>query len=314
MNISPPVATIEGGLRLPLHAAERLYHVSRDLYAPVLTAFAARCLDSLRADRATVNVCLARDGISPFLAQQTLLRNVPDRFMGITAQQVRLVYLSRQLVRQGRNCSATRELVEGYLQGRGLQQICRVNLIDVGIHGSIQDELQDWYPQSEIRGHYLIYHRRLKDALATQKEGFLVGDSTAANESGFLHRPVIHLLEDLWNGVYESVTALRLVAAGPGALRVRPELVPLGGRTVLAPETLRRLKRVALQGVVDGVAQVARQRANAPLWDAGAAAWNAAQRQRLAEWIAASRESGSPDAWLWRMLIRPDHDTSEITE
>lgn len=314
MNVAPFVALSDEHLRLPANAAERLYQVSRDLYAPVLASFAARCLDGLRADRSALNVCLARDGISPFLAQQALLRSVSGRFIGVTPQQVRLAYLSRQLVRHGRVCSATRDLVGGYLQWSRLSHARRVNLVDVGIHGSIQDELQRWYPQWEIHGQYLIYHRRVKDALAPQKEGFLVGDSTCPNEVGFLRRPVIHLLEDLWNGVYESVTTLRLVEAAPGELRVRPELVPLSARTSLPPGTVRHLKRVALQGVVDGVARAAHQRDGAPLWGLAALPWAADHRRRLADWIAASREHASPDAWLWRMLIRPDHDTHEMAE
>lgn len=292
----------------PQRAAQRLYTLSRDLYAPVLTAFAERCLDDLRADPSGVNICLARDGISPFLAQQVLLHVAPARFRGVGPRQVRLAYLSRRLARDGSRRTTTRALVESYLNDQGLRRAHAVTFVDIGIYGSIQDELQRWYPEHDFRGHYLIYRCRSGDPNATRKRGFLVGDPAAEDMVSYLRREVIHLLEDLWSGVYESVTTLRQTAVQGQDAHVHPVLQPLGTRSRLQTpaDTLRRLKRAALRGVVDGVAQAGSAGKVGRLRGAARRSQITGQAQRLIDWIASTREEGSPDSWLWRALIRPD--------
>jgi hypothetical protein len=297
----------------PAGAAERLYSVSRDLYSPVLAAFAARCLDTLARQPRAVNLCLARDGISAFVAQRVLLRLVPARFRRISPRRVRLVYLSRQLMSAALNDPETFHLVNRYLQQSGLCRGACVTLVDVGIHGHLQDVLTTCYPECTVRGEYLIYRRRLTDANAAFKRGLLAGDPRTADTACFLRRDTIHLLEDLWSGVYESVEALRAepprrhARSSRRAGRVRPRLDPLGERSiVLLPSAdLRRLKRAALHGVVDGVTQLAQARATiAGLDDAQ---WLVDRVRRLGEWVESSRAPHSPDAWLWHTVIRPDH-------
>jgi hypothetical protein len=313
MMASPPFDLLGSFELLPEHAAHQLYAVSRDLYAPILAAFAARCLDDLRVARNGLNLCLARDGISSFLAQRVLLRVTPARFRGVSSRQVRLAYLSRHLVREGCACVATRRLVEGYLRGQGLTGARAVTFVDVGIHGRIQDAVQRWYPTGDIHGRYLIYHRRADDLNARRKHGFLVGDAASVDGTAFLRREAIHLLEDLWSGVYESVTKLRKVAGKRKGTRIRPALERLGTRSQLpvCASDLRRLKSMALRGLVDGVARTAL--ASEPIFHDTTSGrdWVDDQARRLARWIASTREPESPDSWLWRLVIRPDHDSSE---
>lgn len=299
----------------PAHAAERLYSVSRDLYAPVLVAFAARCLDALASRPRAINLCLARDGISAFVAQRVLLRLAPARFRRLSPRRVRLIYLSRQLMAEASADPAAFHLVDRYLRAAGMCRGAVVTLVDVGIHGHLQDALAVCYPECALRGEYLIYRRRLEDANAAFKRGLLAGDRQAADAADtacFLRRETIHLLEDLWNGVYESVDALReepcrrVGHLSQRASRVRPRLYRLGERTasVLLSRELRRLKRAALRGLVDGVARGAHDVAQAR--DRPSVSQLGEQVRRLGEWIEASRAPGSPDAWLWRALIRPD--------
>jgi len=295
----------------PPEAAERLYRVSRDLYAPVLAVFAARCLHALARDPGALTVCLARDGISAFLAQRALLRTLPGQFAGVTARRVRLAYLSRPLVSACSKSPPTRALVDHYLVPVGLRRTRRITLVDVGIHGSIQDELQRLYPQRQLRGEYLLYRRRPADQNAQRKRGFLVGDDEAEDERYFLRREMIHLLEDLWSGVFESVIALRAAPRNRGG-RVHPQLERLGTRTTLPVQAseLQRLKRIALRGVVDGVIHAAPECAVET--EAGARQRAVEHARRLAEWIASTRERGSPDAWLWRAIIRPDRSAPAL--
>lgn len=320
----------------PIDAAERLYTLSRDLYAPVLAVFAARCLDTLAGRPRAINLCLARDGISAFVAQRLLLRLAPARFRRISPRRVRLVYLSRQLMAEALVEPATFLLTDRYLRAAGLRRGAPVTLVDVGIHGQLQDVLSVCYPECSLRGEYLIYRRRPEDTNAAYKRGLLAGDPEApatamtdmADTACFLRRESIHLLEDLWSGVYESVDALREESLDRQAHtqhrvhhvrqvhRVRPRLYRLGERSVspLLGAELRRLKRAALRGVVDGVAAIAprlvRRARAAEAAGAGGGVMEheafIANARRLGEWIAASRAPGSPDAWLWQALIRPD--------
>lgn len=316
------------GAPVPDDAVSRLYSVSRDLYAPVLTAFAVRCLDHLRVQPQSVNMCLARDGVSPFLAQHVLLRMAPDRFTRIAPQRVQLAYLSRQLVREGRASLVTKTLVGRYLWRGSVPSSALMTLIDIGIHGSIQDDLSKWYPNLAIFGQYLLYRRRSSDHLAMRKSGFLVGDPVGMDDAWFLQRNVIHLLEDLWSGVYESVTRLQPVGAPtpqrsgratrsiPRHPQVRPVLDLLGthSRLPLSADQIYQLKRTALRGVVDGVARTVRSSANELFADdVTTRRWTAQKSLQLAEWIESTREGGSRDTWLWHTLIRADHDASEQT-
>jgi hypothetical protein len=261
----------------PAHAAERLYTVSRDLYAPVLAAFAARCLDTLAARSRAINVCLARDGISAFVAQRVLLRLAPARFRRISPRRVRLVYLSRRLMDEALSVPATFRLADRYLRAAGLRRGASVTLVDVGIHGQLQDVLATCYPECSLRGEYLVYRRRPADVNAAFKRGLLAGDPHAADAVCFLRRETIHLLEDLWSGVYESVDTLceelpcRPARSSRHVRRVRPRLYRLGERSVqpLLGAELRRLKCAALRGVVDGVAHAGthrRRRCSRPDW------------------------------------------------
>lgn len=307
----------------PAYAAERLYTVSRDLYAPVLVAFAARCLDTLVGRPRAINLCLARDGISAFVAQRLLLRLVPARFRRISPRRVRLVYLSRHLMAEALVEPATFRLADRYLRDAGLRQGAAVTLVDVGIHGQLQDVLSACYPECSLRGEYLIYRRRPADVNAALKRGLLAGDpqaSSVGDAAGFLRRDAIHVLEDLWNGVYESVEALREAPLRVPrhvhrASRVRPQLYRLGERSTqpLLSAELRRLKRAALQGMVDGVARVAPQleRRAGTSGDRVAHEALAESAHRLGAWITASRAPGSLDAWLWHALIRPNLETPD---
>ena len=312
----------------PPYAAERLYTVSRDLYAPVLAAFAVRCLDTLVGRPRAINLCLARDGISAFVAQRLLLRLVPARFRRISPRRVRLIYLSRQLMAEALAEPATFRLADRYLRDAGLHRGAAVTLVDVGIHGQLQDVLSACYPECRLRGEYLIYRQRPADVNAAFKRGLLVGDPQAADAGDdatcFLRREVIHLLEDLWNGVYESVDALREVPrrrprhSFHGARhcpRVRPWLYRLGEHSIhpLLGAELRRLKRAALRGLVDGVARIAPQMGRTAGTSGGHVHREALAEsaRRLGDWITASHEPGSPDAWLWHAMIRRDRDTPD---
>jgi hypothetical protein len=302
---------------VPPDAIARLYHISREVYAPVLAAFADHCLGGMEGDPHRVNLCLARDGIGAYLAQTVLLRVAPARYPGICPHQVRLAYISRRLVAASEAAPPHRRLLHAYLRRQAPGRASRLTLVDVGIHGRIQDGLARLYPARELRGEYLILRRRRGDANAALKHGFLVergalAGAAPSGDSYFLRRDVIHLLEDVWSGVNESVTRLRPMRAARTRGGARPVLCRLGEGTPLGRERppaaeLLALKRAALRGVVDGVASVAgrtlaRQgraaRQRRPRSDAPAVA------ERLAQWIQSTRDPASPDAWLWRALVR----------
>jgi hypothetical protein len=317
-------ATDQAGA-VPLDAAARLYRVSREVYAPVLAAFADHCLSAMESDPRRINLCLARDGIGAYLAQTVLLRAAPVRYPGVCPRQIRLAYISRRLIATSEVLPPQRRMLHAYLRRQGLCRTTRLTLVDVGIHGRIQDGLRRLYPARELCGEYLILRRHRLDPNAPFKHGFLVERGAVVPSPGavalatsgdgyFLRRDVIHLLEDLWSGVHESVTHLRPVRAPRALGSARPVLCRLGERESLersgpAPAQMLALKRAALRGVVDGVACVAgrvfarqgraARHRRAPVDELAPAA------ARLAGWIQSTRDPASPDAWVWRALVRP---------
>ncbi|MGI8748390.1 MAG: hypothetical protein ACR2J4_08615 [Deinococcus sp.] len=299
----------------------RLYEVSRDRYAPALAAFAAGWLDDLAGQPRGLALCLGRDGIAPFVAAQTLLRAAPRRFQGISSRRVALAYVSRPLAQAAATDTAQARLLDRYLHGRGAGGNRPLTLVDVGIHGSIQDCLHRLYPGRPVRGHYLVLRRRHADPNGAAKRGFLadldvappaslgltpswppppgweVGGTLRAGDACFLRPRSIHVLEDLWNGVGGSAAGLR--EDRPGRVVVvrsqdSPELTL--GAPPLPPRTRARLKRAALRGIADGVARACR--GGAPPDDVPGAV------RELAAWFRELERPAPLDAHLLDLLVR----------
>ncbi|WP_216324229.1 hypothetical protein [Deinococcus aestuarii] len=300
----------------------RLYEVSRDRYAPALAAFASGWLDDLGGETRGVVLCLGRDGIAPFVAAQTLLRALPRRFPGLHPRRVALAYVSRPLAQAAATDAAQARLLDRYLHGRGAGGDRPLTLVDVGIHGSIQDCLHRLYPGRSVRGHYLVLRRRHADPHGAAKRGFLaeldvappaalglapswppppgweVGGTLRAGEVCFLRPRSIHVLEDLWNGVGGSAAGLREGGRGGRVVAVRaPEPPDLTlGAPPLPPHTRARLKRAALRGIADGVARLSR--GHAPPGDGPGAV------RELAAWFRDLDRPAPLDAHLLGLLVR----------
>ncbi|HWE63262.1 MAG TPA: hypothetical protein VHB98_16220, partial [Chloroflexota bacterium] len=263
-------------------ATRRLYAVSRDLYAPVLAAFATEWLEGLVARPGTVAMCLGRDGIAAFVAARVLLRTRPERFHGVHPRQVRLAYISRGLANAAADDQGQATLLDRYLQAQGVRGTGALTVVDVGIHGSIQDALQRIYPSRPLHGHYLLLRRRAADRNGAAKRGFLaevdvpppapltvapswppppawdLGGTLRRGDPLFLRRRSVHVLEDLWNGVGESAEAWRTSASATRVETVRRRaqtIVALPPGPLITSAEQVRLKRVALRGIADGVAR-----------------------------------------------------------
>jgi len=308
-------------------AARRLYEVSRDHYAPVLAAFAAAWLDELARRPDGVALCLGRDGLTPFLAARVLLRTSPHRFRGVHPRRVQLAYVSRLLARGAVADAGQAALLDQYLRGRGAGGSIPLTLVDVGIHGSIQDCLQRMYPGRRLRGHYLVLRRRDGDPHGARKRGFLaeldvaprtplridpswppppgaeLGGRLRDGDPLFLRPRSVHVLEDLWNGVSEAAEGLQIAAHGGRVVAVRHRVdrvltLPLG--PAIAPGERLALKRAALQGVVDGVAR--------GQWGDGGDAPGAvsAAASGLGDWLRGLEDPDSLDRYILTALVRGD--------
>ncbi len=310
-------------------AARRLYEVSRDHYAPVLAAFAAAWLDDLARHSDGVALCLGRDGLTPFLAARVLLRTSPRRFRGVHPRRVQLAYVSRLLARGAIADAGQAALLDRYLRGRGAVGGIPLTLVDVGIHGSIQDCLQRMYPRRRLRGHYLVLRRRDGDPHGSRKRGFLaeldvaphaplsidpswppppgaeLGGTLRDGDPLFLRPRSVHVLEDLWNGVSEAAEAFQVAAHGGRVVAVRRRIdrvltLPLG--PAIAPRERVALKRAALRGVVDGVAR--------GQWGDGGAAPGAASVPTVAgglgDWLRGLEDPDPLDRYILTALVRGD--------
>lgn len=303
-------------------AARRLYEVSRDLYAPILAAFAAEWLGELARRPDGVALCLGRDGLTPFLAARMLLRAAPSRFCGAHPRRVQLAYISRLLARGAAAEAGRAALLDRYLRGRGAGGPGPLTLVDVGIHGSIQDCLQRIYPRRQLRGRYLVLRRRDGDPHGAHKRGFLaeldvapraplsiggtwppppgwgLGGTLRGGEPLFLRPRSVRMLEDLWNGVSEPVEGLQESSRQGRVVAVRrrvDRVLALAPGPAISPAEQLLLKRAALRGVVGGVARAAQD--DQPLGAQAAA-------QGLAAWFLELEHPGPVDAHILRALVR----------
>jgi len=310
-------------------AARRLYEVSRDLYAPVLAAFAAEWLDELARRPDDIAVCLGRDGLTPFLTARTLLRTSARRFHGIHPRRVQLAYVSRTLAQGAVADAGQAALLDRYLRGRGVGGGTPLTLVDVGIHGSIQDCLQQIYPGHQMRGRYLVLRRRDGDPHGACKRGFLAdldvaprvpltldpswppppgwdaGGILRGGDALFLRPCSVHVLEDIWNGVGEAVEGLQEAARGGRVVAVRRRvdqvLALLPGPTITPVERVA-LKRAALRGVVDGVA------CGAP-YDVSMEA-----ARGLGQWLRGLQDPDPLDRYILTALVREDRQSGHADE
>ena len=302
------------------HAAHRLYEVSRDLLAPALAAFAAEWLDELAEHSDAVAVCLARDGLAPFLAARTLMRTHPRRFRHVAARRVRLAYVSRALAHRAAADTGEAVLLDRYLRTQGVSAGSPLVLVDVGIHGSIQDCLRTIYPERALRGRYLLLRRRSGDPNGAHKGGFLadldvapssvlticascssepeLGGTLRHGHGVFLKPRSVRVFEDLWNGVGEGAVGYRVLPdARVAVVRGRREhALSFAPMPVITPRERTALKCAALRGVVDGVAR-AGQAGQPRDGGRGAAA-------RLAEWFRGLDDPATLDAFIVGALLR----------
>ncbi len=303
-------------------AARRLYEVSRDRYAPVLAAFAVEWLDELVRHPDDVAICLGRDGLAPFLAARVLLRIYPRRFRGVHPRRVQLAYVSRPLATGAVADAGQAMLLDRYLRGRGAAAKKSLTLVDVGIHGSIQDCLQRIYPGRRVRGRYLVLRRRDGDPHGARKRGFPseldvaprsllavepswppppgweLGGRLRGGDALFLRPRSIHVLEDLWNGVGEAAEGLRVAARNGRVVAVRrrvDQVLALPPESTMTPVTRVMLKRAALRGVVDGVVRGLRDDEPGDI---------SATAHGLAAWLRELEEPVPVDAHILRTLAR----------
>ncbi len=316
------LAELPKGQGLSGPEAQRLYEVSRDRYAPVLAAFATEWLDELARQPNGVAICLGRDGLAPFLAARTLLRIYPRRFRDVHPRRVQLAYLSRPLVQSAVADLGQAALLDRYLRGRGVTEGKPLTLVDVGIHGSIQDGLRRIYPRRAVSGRYLVLRRRSGDSNGAFKRGFLadldvaprspleigrswppppgweLGGTLRCGDPLFLRPRSVHVLEDLWNGVGEAAEGLRVSDKSERVMVVRcraDQVLTLPPGPTITPMQRVVIKRAALRGVVDGVAQ------GRPEGEAG----DISEATRgLAAWLGQLDNPAPVDAHILRALVR----------
>lgn len=314
---------------LNIQAIRRLYQVSRDYYAPALATFTTRWLDTLAYEPDSFAVCLARDGIASFAAARTLMRMHPRRFRHVHQKRVRLAYISRILAQGAVADSKQAFLLERYLHAQGVTRKCPLLLVDVGIHGSIQDCIQKLYRDRDVRGQYLVLRRRRDDPNGMCKEGFFadldvappalfsvvpssqldpgweVGGALRGGYTLFLRPRSIHILEDFWNGAGETAERFQTTKDGEvSVVRRKPTLSFTGLQEKESYQKIRIfLKRAALRGVVDGVAQIREP-----------ATQGSDAISELAGWLEQLKNPNPTDAYLLRVLLRKDRHGYELDD
>jgi hypothetical protein len=198
-------------------------------------------------------------------------------------------------------------------------------VVDIGIHGSIQDSLQQIYPERAVNGRYLLLRRRDGDPNGAHKRGFLadldvapsvplkiaslppppdwkIGGKLRRGDPLFLRARSIYVLEDLWNGLGESAVGLAACGERVKVLRRKAEqalVLPVAPPFITATERVA-MKRAALRGIVDGVT-VHKGQLDGKFSEGGSVPLSA---ERLAAWLGSLDHPAAIDAQILDALVR----------
>ena len=246
----------------------------------------------------------------------------PRRFRGVHPHRVQLAYISRALARCAVADLGQAALLDIYLRARGVTDAKPLVLVDVGIHGSIQDCLRQVYPRRTVSGRYLVLRRRSGDPNGAFKRGFLaeldvappcplqigpsapplpdsrLGGTLRRGDPLFLRPRSVHVLEDFWNGVSEGAERFQMSACGARVMVIRSrsdQVLALSPESTLTPMHWAAIKRAALRGIVDGVAQGRTEGAQGDAHDATSS---------LASWLGELERPDPLDAHLLSAFVR----------
>ncbi len=303
--------------------ALRLYEISRDIYAPLMIKFAEDNLDKLSKDPGLLNLAVGRDGLASFLVQRKLIEMFPERYGNIDPKNVQFANLSRNST-----LNSDPSLMRKFLEKTGFFAKPRINIIDNGIAGTIQNHLQNIFPERDISGNYLLSRKIRDDRYKDKKTGFIVeSDSTNerdlkynAGKAGtdpkllgvFFSSSFVHNQEDMWNGIFESSTPMQTFdrpdASGRGQQEVKPgnvyrkmDYVP-GNRDVVPGlndnDNYLLLKKMALKGIIDGIHFYRRQTQLGANYSADTAVNN------LGQWFEKADKQPGLDNTLVRAMVR----------
>ena len=259
--------------------ALRLYEISRDIYGPILVKYAEQQLEHLRQNQdSMMNLCVGRDGLAMFLVQRRLLQLFPEKYQDISPHNIQFVNLSRKSVKKDEKLDqqVQRNQLATFLDKVGFRSKKRININDNGIEGTIQNRLQELFPEKSFEGNYLLCRKLRSDQNNSQKHGFLVEcDTSRINPDvlidhtcqgpvpeltrKFMSIDFVHLQEDLWNGIFASAKPL-VDTPGLGFLpenwRQHMDFIP--GNPDVIPEfrdlkNYELMKRLALKGILDSI-------------------------------------------------------------
>jgi FMN phosphatase YigB (HAD superfamily) len=277
--------------------AMRAYEVARDIYGPLVARFSAKVFEEMEKDPEMSIFCLGRDSLPMMVIMKALLRHDERKILGeIDSSRIQHAAVSRKIAYKvvhdagmepwayikdtpdfkkvkNENYHGYEDALRGYLKELGFEDAKKVTVIDTGNSGTFQTLLHKMYPNKNIEGKYLYVTKREDDPAADKKEGYLY-ENNRGKESGnklYIHQKAIHIIEDLFNGTFESSTRILEKERG-GKKRFTPEkkrLTPVTG-SLTDPERLPEdfrdfevyevIKKMILKGFVDSARMYLAQR------------------------------------------------------
>lgn len=256
--------------------ANRLYEMSRDYYAPLLIKFSEHCLDELKKNGDSLNLCTGRDALAMYFMQRKMLDTFPEEYPNDLKKRLKHIPVSRVTIRH-----SDESLLKKFLSRYGVDEYQTINIIDNGIEGSTQNHLSNLYPNKTFKGEYLQSIIFDDDPNKGRKKGFiyqtkgirsfdntgkevwrkhydLQGDLPGNELIHFMSADFIHIQEDLWNGIFSSPGTLidksgRIVPID----RVKKiNFIPGNGDILpglTESENYILMKKMAIRGILDGM-------------------------------------------------------------
>lgn len=242
--------------------SQEIYIRTREIFAPVYTAYAEHLLQKLQSGEIDQLLCLARDGLSVAVTVKLIRQMEPELFDRVRADQIKYIHTSRNMLKNLIPSNPNlRETYIKYLRGRGvLTPGSKIGLADLlcasgETHDLLSQLLRDESVGSVV-GLYLDNHQQGRkpttDGFMQQALGTNSPLLTTGSKDGFLL-----LFESLMNGPKRSTSGFREVVK-QGKTMVLPEAANKepGSEVLtkgLSKESVLFMNHVAIKGLIDAV-------------------------------------------------------------
>lgn len=239
---------------------KEVYHLSRDIFAPLYINLSDQLLQRLNTGQADVILAIARDGLAQAILIKSMLRLEPDRYPQVRSSQIHFIHASRALLKRVTSPTTPQdhtlqEAYKGYLHQRedfrGKKVIITDNVTSGNTYNLLTGILKE-LGASETQGLYLDMWKNANAEIHS-----FLQQSLGVNENVLIVDAPLIQMEALLHGPRESVKQIEAINTKYGT-----SFQPKSEKKTLPSEVLSRglsqssilfMNDVGVRGLLDAV-------------------------------------------------------------